>query len=263
METKTETTFKSEKKGFRELLTSEIAYRQARNPSYSLRAFARSVGVNHSTLSQIIRGKRTLTKRNIQKICIGLGYSEQQTKEIIVNNLPAVQGPSLINENFTVHAYSFLSSSVIRSMLEAKKLVGFSNDLKWLSENLGLNEKKMKRALSVFNGIKESLFITSVTSNSIKKCADMMEESIAIKAKKQYRLSLFKKVIDQIEKGKDSEQIIADIIALTPYEWGQIKYHIAKIRSIISLAKNSHEKKDGLYEIAFSMDRLGPSPLNL
>jgi len=259
METTTETTLKIEKNSFRELLTCELAQRQAKNPSYSLRAFARSIGVNHSTLSQIIRGKRPLTKRNIQKICIGLGYSEQLTKEIMVNNLPAVIEQSLINENFSIQAYSFLSSTVIRSMLEAKKLNGFSSELKWLSENLGLNEKKMKKAFCVFNGIKDSLFINSVTSDSIKKCAVLMEESMVLKAKKQYRISLFKKVIDQIEKGKDGQELMADIIALTPYEWKQIKYHIEKIKSITRLAQNSHDKKDGLYEIAFSIDRLGPS----
>ena len=40
----------------------------AANPRYSLRAFARSLAIAHSTLSQILRGKRRLTGRNVRAL---------------------------------------------------------------------------------------------------------------------------------------------------------------------------------------------------
>ena len=50
---------------FRAVLGAEFDRRHAINPRYSLRSFARDLAVDHSTLSQILRGKRRLTRRNV------------------------------------------------------------------------------------------------------------------------------------------------------------------------------------------------------
>jgi transcriptional regulator with XRE-family HTH domain len=42
-------------------LRQELERRQAANHRYSLRAFARDLGVDHASLSQILRGRRALT----------------------------------------------------------------------------------------------------------------------------------------------------------------------------------------------------------
>jgi transcriptional regulator with XRE-family HTH domain len=52
----------------RAVLKAELSRRKRANPRYSLRAFARSLSVEHSTLSQFLRGKRTVTWRSIQGI---------------------------------------------------------------------------------------------------------------------------------------------------------------------------------------------------
>jgi transcriptional regulator with XRE-family HTH domain len=50
---------------FRALLEAEFHRRRAANRRYSLRAFARALSVNHSTLSQMLRGMRRLTARTV------------------------------------------------------------------------------------------------------------------------------------------------------------------------------------------------------
>jgi hypothetical protein len=50
----------------RAVLKGEFSRRKRANPRYSLRAFARSVEVEHSTLSQFLRGKRAITWRSIR-----------------------------------------------------------------------------------------------------------------------------------------------------------------------------------------------------
>lgn len=52
----------------RTILETEFARRRRVNPRYSLRAFARSVEIEHSTLSQLLRGKRAMTWKSIRKI---------------------------------------------------------------------------------------------------------------------------------------------------------------------------------------------------
>jgi transcriptional regulator with XRE-family HTH domain len=53
---------------FRAVLQSEFARRRTANPRYSLRAFARFLALDHSTLSQILRGRRRLTARNVRAL---------------------------------------------------------------------------------------------------------------------------------------------------------------------------------------------------
>jgi transcriptional regulator with XRE-family HTH domain len=53
---------------FHELLASELTRRRAGNPRYSLRAFARHLGIDHSALSQILRGRRRLTTRVLRRL---------------------------------------------------------------------------------------------------------------------------------------------------------------------------------------------------
>jgi len=52
----------------RTILENEFLRRRVANPRYSLRAFARSVNVEHSTLSQLLRGKRAMTWKSIRLI---------------------------------------------------------------------------------------------------------------------------------------------------------------------------------------------------
>src|SRR3954453_23785832 len=49
----------------RQRLEAEFAKRRLRNPCYSLRAFARDLRINHSTLSQILRARRGLSERMV------------------------------------------------------------------------------------------------------------------------------------------------------------------------------------------------------
>ena len=53
---------------FRTVLQTELDRRQAANARYSLRAFARALAIDHSALSQILRGKRRVTARKVRAL---------------------------------------------------------------------------------------------------------------------------------------------------------------------------------------------------
>src|SRR4029079_18602590 len=58
---------------FRSVLQREWDRRRARNPRYSLRAFGRLLGTDHATLSQILRGRRALTGRTVDRYAKRIG----------------------------------------------------------------------------------------------------------------------------------------------------------------------------------------------
>ena len=66
---------------FRDMLRREFERRRENNPCYSLRAFARAIGTDHSTLSQILRGRRRLTQRTIGRLGASLRLSSSEIAE--------------------------------------------------------------------------------------------------------------------------------------------------------------------------------------
>jgi len=57
---------------FGNVLRDELRRRQSRNRRYSLRAFARDMGVHHSTLSRVMRGTQRIAVRTIGAIAAKL-----------------------------------------------------------------------------------------------------------------------------------------------------------------------------------------------
>src|ERR1017187_10325064 len=62
---------------FRRFLQEELVQRIQKNSRYSLRSFARLLGIHPGTLSQILNNKRPLTKNAKEKIARKLGYSPE------------------------------------------------------------------------------------------------------------------------------------------------------------------------------------------
>jgi plasmid maintenance system antidote protein VapI len=58
---------------FRHVLREQLRRRQSRNTRYSLRAFARDLGLHHGTLSQLLRGRRPVTPKQIRVLGARLG----------------------------------------------------------------------------------------------------------------------------------------------------------------------------------------------
>ena len=71
-------------------LEREYARRRDRNRHYSLRAFARDLGCDHSTLSQWMRGKRVMTEQAAETVCDALalrGIDRRLARELDASDL--------------------------------------------------------------------------------------------------------------------------------------------------------------------------------
>jgi transcriptional regulator with XRE-family HTH domain len=66
----------------REFLQREFRRRTGRNRRYSLRAFARDLGCDHSTLSQWLRGTRPITVESVDRLCQRLGIAGMDRRRI-------------------------------------------------------------------------------------------------------------------------------------------------------------------------------------
>jgi transcriptional regulator with XRE-family HTH domain len=111
---------------FRLFLQLELAERRARNPQYSLRAFAQRLAVNHSTLSQWMRGRRPMTPHAIEALGRRLGLSARDVRVFVEHR--TAPGPDL-------------------AILELTRRTDFVSDTRWIAGELNVSVDEANIAL--------------------------------------------------------------------------------------------------------------------
>jgi transcriptional regulator with XRE-family HTH domain len=112
---------------FRLFLQSELARRCARNAQYSLRAFALHLGVDHSTLSQWLRGRRPITTRSIETIGAKLNLSTDAVQQYIEHS-GRDDGPAMPADILTGDTISVIVDWYHFAILELTRLDEFRCD---------------------------------------------------------------------------------------------------------------------------------------
>lgn len=75
-------------KDFRELLQREFQRRLDANPRYSLRAFAKALGIYHATLSSLLSGQRPFSTKTIRQIGSALGLTPKDLETHAAKSAP-------------------------------------------------------------------------------------------------------------------------------------------------------------------------------
>lgn len=122
---------------FRRVLQEELALRCARNPRYSLRAFARYLGLDHSTLSQLLRGRRRFTARTIERVGKRLALApEMITQFVELERTPPEPWTSRELRQLSRDAALSLAEWHHHAILELTRLTSFRPDVRWIARVL-------------------------------------------------------------------------------------------------------------------------------
>ncbi len=136
---------------FRDVLEAEFAARRARNARYSLRAFARALGVDHSTLSQILRAARPAPARQIRAWAARLGYSKEEAAAYVVAeqalDMTSARRQRQI-DNWTAEALSVTTEPAHWAILRLCRQPGFKTDSRWIAAKVGVSVDAVNLALS-------------------------------------------------------------------------------------------------------------------
>lgn len=104
------------------LLRETFAQRVARNPRLSVRAFARWLGIHHSTLARVMDRKRGLSAERIESLGQRLQLPPEDIRAVIEAE----------------HA---------RKVLAATRTPGFRPDSRWIATATGIDADHVNRAL--------------------------------------------------------------------------------------------------------------------
>ena len=125
--------------GFRKILQSEFVERCKRNPSYSLRAFAKSLDIPASPLSAMLRGKRPITPKMELRLGRALGVQ-----------LESLRSSNRKLEDFQqmqADAFEVVSDWYHFALLELIHISGFKPDYTFVSKKLGITPTEVQIAV--------------------------------------------------------------------------------------------------------------------
>lgn len=143
---------------FRLYLQDELLRRCRKNPAYSVRAFAKVLQSDFSTLSKILRGKRPLGPRTISRFGARLGLSPDQVQRFIENgkskrargahSSAELQDRALADyQQLTLDTFQIISDWYHYAILELMKLKSFEPNPKWIAKTLGIKQSQVQIAI--------------------------------------------------------------------------------------------------------------------
>lgn len=138
----------------RQAVIKELERRCARNARYSLRALARSAGIDPGNLSRVVAGKAGLSELNAQKLAVALDLDPATGAAVVANSdkrrkkvsiqandaLPSVDALAL-------ETFAAIKDLVHAAILELTFVPNFRDDPKWLARELDLSVMEAKFAL--------------------------------------------------------------------------------------------------------------------
>jgi transcriptional regulator with XRE-family HTH domain len=132
-------------------LAREFSNRKRTNASFSLRAFARFLGVDHSTLSQMIRGDRRVSAAQIQTWGKKLGLASEEIRAYVAGEgLPDAAASFRENRlrQWSAEATTLMTSSAHWRLLQLARRPEFRADSRWIGGQIGLSADEVNVAFT-------------------------------------------------------------------------------------------------------------------
>ena len=142
----------------RSLLRGVLYSRQEKNPQYSLRAFARDLGVSHAYLSMVLSGQLKLSAKNALRFSQVLDLNEEVSKALLKGTLAEAsekreevqQETKLKREPFfflEIDQFKLFSEWHHFAILDLTTLRGFQPNTNWIAKRLGLSKNEVSTAV--------------------------------------------------------------------------------------------------------------------
>ena len=138
------------------LLHQKLTEIQAKNPSYSLRAFASKLKIGAGPLSQILAGSRKVSQKMAHKLCDALLLDPQERIDVLkhfdrnsnaseLTNIPSASLDKAILLN--ADRFKLVSEWYYFGILSLTQTSNFKSDLSWIAQRLGISKVETSTAI--------------------------------------------------------------------------------------------------------------------
>lgn len=148
----TDSVASNEIKDFRLYLQLEFSARRKKNENYSLRQFARKLGVSPSALSAMFSGKRPISDKMRERLGLKLGLNPRdlQKFDLQPHGNRKVSAKKESRDSFqqiSIDAFQVISEPHHYAVLELIKTQSFQWNNKWIAKRLGLSSVDVRAAI--------------------------------------------------------------------------------------------------------------------
>jgi len=229
-----------------ERLSNEYTKARAKNPSYSLRAFSNRLGIQVSALSEILNGKRVISKKMGHRILSGLGVSPIESKNIL----------SGINEeddsSLSLDYFKVISDWYYFAILSLAEIPNFETNPSWIAKRLNISKREAKMAINrlISLGMLVENKDGSYKASGIqyKTPTDILNASL-----KNHTVQTLELATDSVINDPVKERDFSTItMAIDPENIAEAKKMIMSFRKRLSKKLESGNKKE-VYKLAIQL----------
>jgi transcriptional regulator with XRE-family HTH domain len=238
---------------FRIQLQGELLRRCRDNPRYSLRAFARYLGVEPSFLSKILNGKRSVTLQTLERLCPRLGLNSDQ----FITGLDSAAGDVQDRElrQLQDDQYRVVADWYHFAILELMSVPGFLGNPAAVSHALGISQPEAKDALARLERL-GSVQLNSADGNHIstgQKVQNPLNDPNSSALKQLQRQVLLMALQALEETPANEREQSTSTIAVDPTLLPVVRDKIKEFRNELSQFLDKAGSKGRVYHMCLSM----------
>ncbi len=129
---------------FRQYLQQELANRCLRNPGYSLRAFAKSLGISHSSLSRILSAERPISREKREHLVERLGIGPELLERF---ETPHSRKDKAEFRPLEIDRFAVIADWYHSAILELTQTKGFQSNPRAIARRLGITVTEVHAAI--------------------------------------------------------------------------------------------------------------------
>lgn len=255
-----------EQTDYRDILKSLLEERKALNPSYSLRAFSRDIGISSSRLSQVLKGTYGFSGKAAKQIAEKLNLnskeadyfcnlvesshakSEQKRKES-QRKIAEIRNASTNYSSLDLDYFKVISDWYHFAILELTYLDEFKPDTKWISKALDVEEKLIKLAVKRLF----SLELLEERDGTWVDCEGFLATptDIPSSALRKFQGQLLNKAKNSLAQDSVMERDMTSVMFAVDKDLiPEAKEKIKKFRKEMDLFAQKSKRKNGVYCLA-------------
>jgi len=229
-----------------------------RNPRFSLRAFAKQLDIDHSTLSQVLNSRRKLSARTLQAVGKRLGLADEtvraysrSTRKRSDSGNPPTRPRSY---HFDLDTFQFLSVWYHYAILELIAVEEFKTDSRWIAKVLGIDVDDVNIAIQRL--LRLGLLEMQARNRWVDKSGDAEFHSAALSeaACNQMNREIHELAISALERVPSQHRVNRQtVIAIASAKLPRLKMLADEFLSEVRELVAEGGAKDDVYQLEISL----------
>lgn len=259
-------------KDYRSILKDHYASRNAKNARYSMRAFARDLGVSSARLSEVLNHNDAFSRKVAERIAARLGFSKHEQeffctlvesengrstriRDLAIKKLQKLEVAK--DDRLKLDVFELIADWHHFAILEIVGLPQFQSTHKWIAKKLSITE--VEATVAVERLVRLGLLIQKNNRWQATDSQTYAQSGIPSAAVRRYHRQVLQKASDAIEfQNVDEREYISAVMSISSKDIPLAKKKMNEFqREFCGAMQCAEQKKDSVYFFNMQFFRAG------